>query len=133
MIQPFACPVCSGKGQVPEGFYGNFHPYNTGTSAFPSHETCRSCNGGGVVWSQVQLSVDYTFPLYPVIPTYPSIPAPPDLMEPESWQYDDIGIGEDMLGIDEAQGEDLTFWSDWRCWFCGEYEENCECRDWDHI
>jgi len=45
---PYCCPVCGGNGLVPHGFYNQ-----TGgqwiTSSF-SPETCRSCNGTGIVW-----------------------------------------------------------------------------------
>jgi len=45
---PYCCPVCGGNGLVPNGFYSQ-----TGgqwsTSNF-SPETCRSCDGTGIVW-----------------------------------------------------------------------------------
>ncbi len=43
------CPVCNGRGWMPNGFYtvppgiNHFCDRNTGT------ETCRSCNGQGVI------------------------------------------------------------------------------------
>ena len=47
-MKPFNCPVCGGKGIVPNGFY-SIHPelYST-TQA--NGETCRSCNGSGIVY-----------------------------------------------------------------------------------
>ena len=48
---PFAqpwqrCPVCVGRGHVPQGFYsGPFSPGATHTAP----ETCRSCQGKGMV------------------------------------------------------------------------------------
>lgn len=42
------CPVCGGKGLVPNGFYmtvGTWHYSTTNTSP----ETCRSCGGKGFI------------------------------------------------------------------------------------
>lgn len=47
--QPYRCPVCLGRGFVEPGFY--FLGGCSTTSA--SNETCRSCNGSGIIW-QVQ-------------------------------------------------------------------------------
>lgn len=52
MIQPFRCPVCEGMGTVPPGFYIGGH-YSSTNSA---RETCKSCNGTGVVWSEEEKS-----------------------------------------------------------------------------
>lgn len=45
---PHTCPVCSGNGLVPNGFYrqtsGNYLTCST------TPESCRSCNGTGVLW-----------------------------------------------------------------------------------
>ena len=44
----YLCPVCNGKGLVPNGFYDvNIHDnyYSTNTSP----ETCRSCGGKGYI------------------------------------------------------------------------------------
>ena len=46
---PACCPVCSGKGRVPAGFYGAVG-VNSWDVADLTSETCRSCNGTGVVW-----------------------------------------------------------------------------------
>ena len=45
--EPHVCPVCSGTGTVPPGFY-NDPAYGTTTDA--SRQRCRSCGGGGIVW-----------------------------------------------------------------------------------
>lgn len=46
--QPYRCPVCGGKGLVPNNFYlvagSNYNSDNT------SPDTCRSCGGKGIVW-----------------------------------------------------------------------------------
>ena len=39
------CPVCEGRGVLPHGFYGRGQ-YSTSDSS----ETCRSCQGSGIVW-----------------------------------------------------------------------------------
>lgn len=42
------CPVCGGKGLVPNGFYFAVGtPYYSTTSTSP--ETCRSCGGKGYI------------------------------------------------------------------------------------
>ena len=43
------CPVCEGRGQMPQGFYQSYGSQWTTSSlgAVP----CRSCNGLGFVWS----------------------------------------------------------------------------------
>ncbi len=43
--KPHYCPVCGGKGKLPNGFYG----FAETTSEFIP-ENCRSCNGKGVIW-----------------------------------------------------------------------------------
>ena len=45
---PHRCPVCYGKGLVPNGFYNTVIKYDSTMSTAP--ETCRSCNGTGIVW-----------------------------------------------------------------------------------
>jgi DnaJ-class molecular chaperone len=47
--RPFICPVCSGNGFVPNGFYNQTSGCWSSTSLEP--EVCRSCNGTGIVWS----------------------------------------------------------------------------------
>ena len=45
---PYRCPVCRGNGQVDNGFYNQTTGDWSSTSTAP--ETCRSCQGTGVVW-----------------------------------------------------------------------------------
>lgn len=45
---PHRCPVCSGKGIVPNGFYSTSKDWST-TSLTP--ETCRACMGKGIIFS----------------------------------------------------------------------------------
>ena len=42
------CPVCGGNGLVPNGFYNTVTGIMSTTSITP--ETCRSCNGTGIVY-----------------------------------------------------------------------------------
>ena len=44
---PVRCPVCLGKGLLPQGFY-DFGPVIPGTGA-NAVEKCRSCGGRGIV------------------------------------------------------------------------------------
>ena len=44
------CPVCSGRGIVPLGFYDGFGPYMS--SAGDTTEPCRACGGTGVALEQ---------------------------------------------------------------------------------
>jgi len=46
-MQPHKCPVCNGKGHVTAGFYNT---NGIGTSVNTAEETCRSCDGKGVIW-----------------------------------------------------------------------------------
>jgi len=46
--QPHRCPVCGGNGLVPSGFYDQVS--GEWWSSDASSETCRSCNGTGIVW-----------------------------------------------------------------------------------
>lgn len=50
MATPHQCPVCNGRGTVPNGFYNSdgMQYSSAGTWA----ETCRSCGGTGVVWER---------------------------------------------------------------------------------
>jgi DnaJ-class molecular chaperone len=47
--QPYRCPVCNGNGLVPRGFYNGAIMTGYWSSADTASETCRSCNGSGVV------------------------------------------------------------------------------------
>jgi hypothetical protein len=48
--RPFKCPVCEGRGIVPGGFYNSL-----GNTWFADtiSETCRSCNGKGIIWGYI--------------------------------------------------------------------------------
>lgn len=47
-MTPHRCPVCSGCGNVPLGFYTGFPMRDANTTA--EVETCRACSGRGVLW-----------------------------------------------------------------------------------
>ena len=47
---PHLCPVCIGKGIVPNGFYRVLTQCYTTSDITP--ETCKPCNGTGVIWSE---------------------------------------------------------------------------------
>lgn len=52
-MKPYKCPVCGGKGNVPSGFYDPpqmTYEYPI-TSTVSTTETCKSCNGQGILWS----------------------------------------------------------------------------------
>jgi len=42
------CPVCGGRGTVGPGFYSEIS-----STANTCEETCRACNGRGVLWGGV--------------------------------------------------------------------------------
>jgi hypothetical protein len=46
---PHRCPVCEGKGNVPNGFYSAIG-VEVWSSSSIMPEACRSCDGTGVVW-----------------------------------------------------------------------------------
>lgn len=50
--KPHICPVCGGKGLVPAGFYNLDYYTYTYTTCPPQPETCRTCNGRGIVWGE---------------------------------------------------------------------------------
>ena len=47
--KPYCCPVCTGSGNVPGGFYNRTSQNWTSCSSI---ETCRACNGTGVIWGK---------------------------------------------------------------------------------
>ena len=49
LTQPFTCPVCSGRGKVPSGFYSHVGS-DSWTVSHTTPEPCRSCSETGVVW-----------------------------------------------------------------------------------
>ena len=54
---PHTCPVCKGRGTVPEGFYKEQHPMgfvlepSMTYTTLPKRDNCKSCQGTGIVWS----------------------------------------------------------------------------------
>lgn len=77
MLVPFRCPVCEGKGIVPQGFYDNITGMGSWGCAIT--EKCRACDGKGII---------YSFALDPVWPiaqqTQPFTPIPEC---DHSWEY----------------------------------------------
>ncbi len=47
-MTPHKCPVCNGNGKVASGFYNQTSGHWSTVDSTP--ETCRSCNGKGIVW-----------------------------------------------------------------------------------
>ena len=41
------CPVCKGRGVVPQNFYS---PYPMGVAAHTAPDQCRTCKGKGILW-----------------------------------------------------------------------------------
>jgi len=56
---PHQCPVCGGNGLVPAGFYDRTTP--TWSTSNTGPETCRSCNGTGIVYGEETDEPDYEF------------------------------------------------------------------------
>lgn len=50
--KPYICPVCNGRGHVPNGFYSVVGGTGWTTSSI-TPEICRSCNGTGIVWAEI--------------------------------------------------------------------------------
>jgi len=46
--QPYACPVCQGRGTVRCGFYTHGEYFASSNTA---PEVCKSCKGSGIIWS----------------------------------------------------------------------------------
>jgi rRNA maturation protein Nop10 len=46
-LKPHCCPVCGGKGIVPNGFY--LYPQTEYASTSTAPDTCRSCGGKGYI------------------------------------------------------------------------------------
>lgn len=62
-MRPYQCIVCLGKGIVRKGFYEiSSVPNDTADKTIPT-ESCRACNGTGVLWS-------YDFPPIPDHPPW---------------------------------------------------------------
>lgn len=47
--QPYRCPICDGRGQVPPGFYDILPGVSTG-EVHLGIDQCRTCKGAGVIW-----------------------------------------------------------------------------------
>ena len=45
MSKPYMCPICYGKGTVPNNFYTDF-----GASTSTAPEICKSCRGSGIIF-----------------------------------------------------------------------------------
>ncbi len=55
MMQPHKCPICEGRGNVPDGFYsGDPNPVF-------APEECKACNGTGILWGS-DFSIDVQAP-----------------------------------------------------------------------
>jgi len=66
-MRPHTCPVCAGRGLVPQGFYLAVERFS---STHTAPETCRSCCGQGIVWSAAPGNSGYTYSIgYRVIGT----------------------------------------------------------------
>lgn len=55
VMTPYCCPVCIGKGIVPNGFY--LSPMHEWSSTSTAPEMCRTCRGKGIVWSEPSVKV----------------------------------------------------------------------------
>ena len=53
MKNVWICPVCVGKGIVPNNFYMGTSKNWSSSSATP--ETCRSCNGRGIIFEVIDI------------------------------------------------------------------------------
>lgn len=62
IMKPYECPVCHGRGTVPNEFYNPpmTHEYRP-TSTIPMRETCRACSGKGILWGS-DFSIDVQAP-----------------------------------------------------------------------
>lgn len=48
---PYKCPVCEGRGIVPNGFYDIPNTQNVYTSSNVAPHTCKSCSGSGIIYT----------------------------------------------------------------------------------
>jgi DnaJ-class molecular chaperone len=48
MGKPYICPICCGKGTVPQSFY---EQPGFGTATSIGEVSCKTCHGEGIVWS----------------------------------------------------------------------------------
>jgi len=56
MSVPHKCPVCNGRGKVPADFYNKW----IDGSAHAGEETCRTCQGTGLVWGEAPINMHPT-------------------------------------------------------------------------
>jgi len=75
---PYRCPVCDGRGLVPNGFYRSVGVSDWGSSSV-SPEKCKSCDGTGVVWGSLSYTPQFLTPFPEGIKPLPFPPLPPDL------------------------------------------------------
>ena len=52
---PFKCPVCEGRGIVPPHFYDGY--YGTFVSTNTACDSCRSCTGSGIIFSENEIEL----------------------------------------------------------------------------
>lgn len=50
MSTPVKCPICEGRGKVPNGFY-DLNSASASTSTDSAPEECRACQGTGLLWT----------------------------------------------------------------------------------
>jgi len=60
---PYRCPVCSGTGVVPYGFYNQTS--GTWTGSGTGTEPCRSCAGTGIIYGEETNDVNYELQITP--------------------------------------------------------------------
>lgn len=52
--EPFVCPICNGRGIVPQEFYEpnrrHYDSTNMKLNYLVDMATCRTCGGTGIVW-----------------------------------------------------------------------------------
>lgn len=79
-MTPHQCPVCNGRGEVPQAFYET-----TPSTGGPMLVSCRSCINGLVWEPSPLLGCVAPSPFYPAHPAYrgPSIVDPPAIGSPE--------------------------------------------------
>jgi DnaJ-class molecular chaperone len=63
MSTPYACPVCGGRGLVPSGFYMAIGVDTWGGSSL-APDTCRSCQGTGIIWCYKATIQGFTMPYH---------------------------------------------------------------------
>lgn len=49
MMRAQICPICNGRGEVPESFYDILPYYTSGSTEIDRKTACRSCHGAGYV------------------------------------------------------------------------------------